>query len=133
MKIRISRTRTGSAALTRRELSNRFRNAVWNQPNAIVMLMACESAATNAETLYDFVIEFHRARAAAIVGVECNAFSGLLSQFSADVTVALSKGALLGQSMLDFRRKMLHRGNPLAFIFTAIGCADIEIQKTGKT
>jgi hypothetical protein len=115
--------------LVSRQLSNRFDDSAWQQPNAIVMLLACESAATNAETLHDFVMAFHRAGAAAIVGVECKAFSGLLAKFGGDVTVALCNQAPLGQAMLDFRRKLLQQGDPLAFVFTAIGCADVKIRK----
>jgi hypothetical protein len=92
--------------------------------------MACGSAATSPETLHDRVIALHRARAAAIVGVECRAFSGLLSTFGADVTVALWKQMPIGQAMLDFRRNLLQRGDPLGFIFTCIGCADVKLRRT---
>lgn len=118
-----------SAWLVGRELANRFRDSPWQQPHAIVMLMACESAATGPETLYDFVMALHRARAGAIVGVECRAFSGLLSAFGEDVTLALCNQTPLGQAMLDFRRKMLQRGDPLGFIFTGIGCADVQLKR----
>jgi hypothetical protein len=121
-----------SAWLVGRELSNRFRDEPWQQPNTIVLLMACESAATSPETLHDFVMGLHRARAAAVIGVECKAFSGLLAAFGQDIALALCNETALGQAMLDFRRKLLHTGHPLAFIFTSIGCADVKIAKAVK-
>jgi hypothetical protein len=73
-----------------------------------------------------------RAHASAVVGVECKAFSGLLASFSRDVGIALCNQVPLGQAMLDFRRKALHTGHPLAFIFTSIGSADVKLAKAVK-
>lgn len=103
-------------------------NGLWTQPNTLVMLLTCASAATNPETLHDHVIAFHRANAGGIIGTECQAYSDLLARFSQDLTALMYNSKQpLGKAMMLVRRKLLEEGNPLAFVFTCVGCADLVL------
>jgi hypothetical protein len=42
------------------------------------------------------------------------------------------RGQTLGAAMTDFRRRLLVAGNPLAFVFHALGGADIRLALKGK-
>jgi hypothetical protein len=102
--------------------------APWGQPRSIVMLMACESAATSLQTVNNFVNALRTAGASAIIGTECIIDSGFAASFAHSVTVALFKeNKTLGQAITAFRRESLEKGLPLAFAFNAIGNVDLKI------
>ena len=85
--------------------------------------------ATNPATLTDFVVAFHRARAGAIIGTECLAFSDCVSRFSQRFFPLLwERGVPLGEAMTEVRRALLQKGYPLAFIFSSIGRADLRVK-----
>jgi hypothetical protein len=117
--------------LTRLELANRAQDekVAWQQPRPIVLLMACESAATSHRTMNNFVVAFNTAGAAAVVGTESVVDSKLAAQFAKDISLAMFKGKIkLGTAITEFRRAALKHGNPLAFVFNAIGNVDLGIQ-----
>jgi len=120
----------GSKWLTEQKMSQRFQqNLAWDQPRTLVLILACESAATKAETINDFVTAFNAAGSAAVIGTECIVFSRLVARFAEEVTLALWKGTALGKANTEFRRRLLAAGNPLAFVFRSIGDADLTIQR----
>lgn len=101
----------------------------WSDRNPVVVLLTCDSMATNPATLTDFVVAFHRARAGAIIGTECLAFSDCVSRFSQRFFPLLwERGIPLGEAMTEVRRALLQKGYPLAFIFSAIGRADLRVR-----
>jgi hypothetical protein len=114
--------------LTQGHLDERLTSNTWEQPRPVVMLMACEAAAITARTINDFVSSFHTAGAAAVIGAEAVVASDLAAAFAGDVTKALWKQKSLGKAMARFRRKTLASGNPLAFLFHAIGDVDLTLQ-----
>jgi len=109
--------------VTAREKS---RQAWSRQPRSVVLLMACGSAATEVGTLNDFVTSLSSAGAAAVVGTECLVFSRLVTLFSQALTADLWGGKVtLGEAIKNFRRRLVRAGNPLAFVFSAAGNADL--------
>lgn len=100
------------------------------QPNTLVLLMACSSGATEMTTVNDFVLSWTSVGAAGIVGTECLTFSRLVSRFARDVTCAMLTATppkTLGDAVKDFNRQMIHAGNPLGFVFNCLGDADLTI------
>jgi hypothetical protein len=75
------------------------------------------------------VVAFNTAGAAAIVGTECIVDSKFAAQFAQEISVAMLRGKIrLGAAITSFRRTSLQHGNPLAFVFNAIGDVDLRIQ-----
>jgi hypothetical protein len=100
----------------------------WPAPNSVVMLLSCESAATSPATLSSLVLSFLKAHAGAVVGTECMAFSGLLARFGTEFVEGMIRDHQpLGEVLRSTRRRLLHQGNPLAFVVNAIGVADLKI------
>lgn len=100
----------------------------WQDPNTVVVLLTCESAATTPETLTDFVIAFHRAKAGAIIGTECLALSDCVARFSERFfRLVWDEGMSVGEAMTQVRRALLQQGYPLAFVFSCIGRADLKV------
>lgn len=114
-------------------VSNReFDDGSWNQPRSVVLLMACGSATTEVSTLNDFMMAVSGAGAGAVVGTECLVFSRLVSRFAREVAMDLWQGtATLGESIQGFRRRLVADGNPLGFVFTATGNADLMLKLQG--
>jgi hypothetical protein len=101
----------------------------WSVPSSIVLLLACESAATSPQTLTDFVLAFHEAGAAAIVGTEAQADAELLLEAGKELMGSLLQAHQpLGEAMRRLRVLLLQQGNPLAFVFASVGNADLRIE-----
>lgn len=116
--------------LTADEITDYAANAPsdWDQPNSIILLMACEALNMNASTLNDHALALTAAGAAAVVGPECRIFSPFACRVAEDLILALLKeGKTLGVALSDFRRHLVRAGNPLGFAFTAYGDADVAI------
>jgi hypothetical protein len=122
----------GKSWLRADDILKRVKKKEWEQPCTLVMLMGCETALTELGTLTDFVTALQSARAGAVVGTECVAFSRLLARFATEVTLALWQKTKLGQAVTEFRRLMLRAGNPLAFVFQAIGGTDVHLALGGE-
>jgi hypothetical protein len=101
----------------------------WSEPGTLILLMACESAATGIETINDFVTSLASVGAAAVVGTECIVFSDFVYQFAKRLTTGLwqNSNMSLGQAMLKQRRQLFQSGNPLAFVFECIGDSDLRV------
>jgi hypothetical protein len=115
--------------LLRQEIAERYTKdpVGWRQPRSIVLLMACESAATEVATVNDFVTAWNAAGAGAIVGTECVVGADLAASFAESVTTELWNGKTLGEAMTNFRREAVTRGNPLGLVFHAIGDVDLTV------
>ena len=101
----------------------------WGDPQTVVFLMAC-STFEQKDLLSDFGISFHSAGAGAVVGTEAPVFSALLSLFAREVTRAWWGGVSLGEAIRAFRHRLLVGGNPLGFVFTLLGNADLRIKRS---
>lgn len=97
------------------------------QPEPIVLLLACGSAGVQLETLNHLFTSLVRAGTAAVVGAETLTFTRLVSPFARDLTVALCQGETLGEALRQARGRLLAAGNPLGFVFTAFGDADLQL------
>jgi len=97
----------------------------WELPHSVVLLVACESAADDLATLGSFLNAFATARAGAVVGTESTIFSGLAARFSKEVAAHLLNNVPLGDAILRFRRNLLQELNPLGFVFTPYGDAEL--------
>ncbi|HVR39277.1 MAG TPA: CHAT domain-containing protein [Thermoanaerobaculia bacterium] len=104
----------------------------WNGHHPLVILAACDSAGEDLLTMNGFVTAFAKARAGAVLGTETTVFESLARRFSRSVAEALLKNQSLGVAVLDFRRELLHELNPLGFVFSAYGDADLARLKTGN-
>ncbi|WP_426536934.1 peptidoglycan-binding protein [Bradyrhizobium sp. McL0615] len=113
------------------EITDRVLEKTWDQPRTLVLLMGCQTALVDLGSLVGFGTAFNSARAAGIAGTEVVAFSRLLTRFAQDITLSLWKKEKLGAAISAFRRRLLVAGNPLAFVFQALGGADIHL-KIGK-
>jgi hypothetical protein len=109
------------------EIVDRVLNSSWEQPHTLVLLMGCQTSLAEIGTLSDFGAAFNSARAAGVVGTEVVAFSRLLTRFATEVALALWHEEKLGPAITGFRRRLLVAGNPLAFVFSALGGADIQL------
>ena len=109
--------------LTDRQISD----GDWEQPRTLVLLMACGAAATDIRTLNDLVMAFTSVRAAAIAGTECVVFTALAARFTKEITLDLWGGKPLGEAVMNFNRRLVSSGNPLAFVFNYLGDADLKI------
>jgi hypothetical protein len=100
----------------------------WSQPNSIVLLLTCESAATSPDQLSGFVTAFHRARAGAVIGTECLALTDCMERFAKRFLPMVWQEQLpLGKAMTQVRRDLLRQGYPLAFVFSCVGAADLKV------
>ena len=99
----------------------------WCQPRTVVLMMACDSAATEVATVNDFVTAWNTAGAGAIVGTECIVGSNLAAEFAESVTKGLWGGKTLGETMTAFRRDAVKQGNPLGLVFHAVGDVDLTV------
>jgi hypothetical protein len=125
-RIKLSATQTldGTSVFTRAQLAGRLRN-----PRPLVFLMACGSSATKLATHAGLSLAVWSAGAAAVVGTEATVFTPLVQQFVDGLVRSLWNGSALGEAMTDFRRQRLKAANPLAFVFTAFGDADLKVEK----
>jgi hypothetical protein len=99
---------------------------ILQKPQPLVLLMACSSAAVELRTLNDLFKSLVRAGAAGVVGNETVINTKLASTFAGELTGRLWKGESFGESIRLVRRRMLAQGNPLGFILTAFGDADLQ-------
>lgn len=118
----------GQQWLRDRDVRTRRRsNNVIGPPQPIILLLGCGTAAVEMNTLNSLFTSFVSAGAAAIVGTECLVFTDLASLFAHDVTITMIRdGESFGDALRLFRRTLLEKGNPLGFVFTAFGDADLR-------
>jgi hypothetical protein len=101
----------------------------WSQPRSAVVMMACASSTTGAETLTDFTTAWNACGASAIVGTECVIGPQLAAEFARLFAMRAWKDKTnLGDVMAEIRADLLAEGNPLAFLFHAVGDIDLVLQ-----
>ena len=116
--------------LTNDDVFDRIRHGPWETPQSLVLLMACASAVSDLRSLVSMLETFTAAPAGAVVGTETPVVTSLVSRFASDLTMAMWRDddkLSLGAAMTEVRRRLLQRGNPLAFAFSAYGNGDITI------
>ncbi len=102
--------------------------SAWTQPNSLVLLMACESAAVSVATISGLVDALTQCGAAGVVGTECDVFSDLVGRFAGELTLRMwSDGQSLGEAIVALRRELLLEGNPLGFAFTPFGPSELHL------
>jgi hypothetical protein len=95
-------------------------------PRSVIILAACDSAASDLLSMNDFIKAFGGARAGAVVGTETTVFESLARTFARELSKALLDRRKLGEAVLDFRRRLLLAHNPLGLMFTAFGHAGLQ-------
>ncbi len=109
--------------------------AKWKEPNPVVVLAACETAAASLESITSFLSAFADARASAVIGTETTVFEGLACRFAQEIATSLmqpsagiepDKRRTLGDAVLQFRRELLLDFNPLGLVFTPYGDAGLH-------
>jgi hypothetical protein len=100
----------------------------WIDPHPIIVLAACEAVAEDMQSLTGFLGAFADARAAAVVGTETVVFEGLAARFGKALVQAVLTNRSLGEAMLAFRRALIAELNPLGFVFTPYGDADLKVE-----
>lgn len=129
----------GDRWLVQRVLMNRLLpgavgEAEWTDPHTIVILAACGSGAVDLRELVTFVDIFARAAAAAVVGTETVIFEGLACELIESIVLPMVReGSELGTAVLEFRRKLLRRLNPLGFVVTPYGDAGTRLLREEET
>lgn len=115
--------------LLRRKIAEHYMKcpAAWGEPRSLVLLMACESAATEVATVNDFVTAWNTAGAGAIIGTECIVGAALAASLAEKVTRDLWNNKSLGEAMTNFRRASVTSGNPLGLVFHAVGDVDLTV------
>jgi hypothetical protein len=94
-------------------------------PQPLILLMSCQASAVELKTLNDLFSSLIRAGAAGVVGTETVIDTKLAAEFSKQITLKLWQPQSYGQALRLVRRNMLLQGNPLGFVFTAFGDADL--------
>jgi hypothetical protein len=111
-----------------KDLSKRVQLAEWDDPNSLVLLMACGSAATDLSTLVTMLQTFAAAPAAAVIGTETPVVTSLVSHFATKLSLAMWRdGDSLAEAITNARRALLASANPLGFGFSAYGNGDLKI------
>src|SRR5258706_5757587 len=88
-------------------------------------MAACDSAGEDLLTMNGFITAFAKARAGAFLGTETTVFEPLARDFALAVTKSLVGHQSLGTALLDFRRGLLQKLNPLGFVFSGYGDAEL--------
>jgi hypothetical protein len=113
--------------MANRVTDNAFTAGRWDaDPRTVIILAACESAATDLLSMNDFIKAFGSARAGAVIGTETSVFETLARRFARTLSKALLDRRKLGEAILDFRRELLRERNPLGLLFTAFGHAGLQ-------
>jgi hypothetical protein len=99
------------------------------EPHVLTLLMACGSVVTDAQTLNNFVTALSDAGASAVVGTEAVAFTGLVAHVAGEIATQMwtPTEASLGAAVKDVRRRLVTQGNPLGFVFSFSGSADLTL------
>jgi hypothetical protein len=102
--------------------------AKWDAPRTVLILAACDSAATSDATLNDFVTAFNTAGAGAILGTQVEVGANQATQFAGDVTTLLWNSTSLGETMQAVRAGLVMSGDPGGFLFQSFGDVDLKLQ-----
>ncbi|MCB2149389.1 MAG: hypothetical protein KQI81_23110 [Deltaproteobacteria bacterium] len=107
--------------------SYKRRHKALGPPQPVILLLGCGTAAVEMQTLNSLFTSLINAGAAAVIGTECLVFTDLACQLAKDLTdLMINKDHNFGDAMRFFRSKLMEGGNPLGFVFTAFGDADLK-------
>jgi hypothetical protein len=91
--------------------------------------MGCGSAATKLTTHAGLSLAVWSAGAAGVVSTEATVFTSGVKQFVDELMKSLWNGRALGEAMTEYCRQRLGAANPLGFVFTAFGDADLKVEE----
>jgi len=84
----------------------------------LVILNACETGRLSSMNTRDFAGDFIRYGARGVVATEHAVPDVLASEFTKELYSHLLEGKKLGESILETRRELLRRGNPLGLLYS---------------
>lgn len=119
-----------SGWLSEQDVSNRAGRMpqAWGSPNSLILLMACESAPTGDQALTNFVQTWITSGAGAVVGTETVVGTRLAADFAQRFTAQFWQDRKeLGAVMSAVRAELVSEGNPLGFLFHAIGDLEMKV------
>jgi hypothetical protein len=94
----------------------------------LVILNACETGRINTMTTRHFAGDFIRYGARGVVATEHAVPDTLAFEFTEELYVHLLKGKKLGESMIETRRELLGRGNPIGLLYSLYAPAAIKLE-----
>jgi hypothetical protein len=104
----------------------------WSDPRSVVLLAACSGGVVDITSVRNFVNVFTGVGAGAVVGPETLIYEGLARQFAIEMSEALVNGVSVGAAVVQFRRNLLRKFNPLGLVFTPYGFADLAAPSTSS-
>jgi hypothetical protein len=105
-----------------------------DQPHALVVLNACDSAAYSPKLVYGFLGKLRLLGAAGVIGSEVKLYTGFARPFGLQLMRDMLSGHSLGQTFLDTRRHFLRQGNPLGLIYSLYAPVNLHLhQELGCT
>lgn len=96
-------------------------------PQPLVLLMACESSAARIEVANDLFDKLNRINAAGVVGAEIDIGVRLGRETGLDLMTRVAGGVSVGEALLQMRRDLLRRWNPLGLVLTANAPAALHL------
>jgi hypothetical protein len=97
---------------------------------ALVFMNCCSSTAFTPYTPGKFVTQFIRSRKASVViGTETTIFEALAREMGTAFLSHLLSGKDAGTALLEARRSLLAKGNPLGLVYTLYGSAGSKLPK----
>jgi hypothetical protein len=106
---------------------DRFHWAEAGNPQPLVVLIACESAAARPETMHGLIGFLRNAMASGVLGSEITIDTGLGRTWGYRFMSALVTGQSVGECFLQLRHDMLRRYNPLGLAFSMYAPASLHI------
>jgi hypothetical protein len=121
---------SGQEWFTLKNLTDRSTQAVdwWDDPRTIVLLAACQSAATDRDALNDFVTALNTAGAGAIVGTQAVIGGNQAADFAERITRNLWALMPLGEAIHAVRSETVQDGDPGGFLLQSFGDIDLKLQ-----
>jgi hypothetical protein len=120
---------SGQEWFTLKNLTDRSTQAVdwWDDPRTIVLLAACQSAATDRDALNDFVTALNTAGAGAIVGTQAVIGGNQAADFAERITRNLWALMPLGEAIHAVRSETVQDGDPGGFLLQSFGDIDLKL------
>ena len=92
-----------------------------------MVLNACDSLALVPEVIHGFLGKLRGLGACGVIGTEITVWTTLARPFGLSVLGAFLRGDSLGEAILDARRDLLRRFNPLGLAYTPHAPATLHL------
>lgn len=100
----------------------------WDDPRTVVIFAPCNSAATDADTLNDFVTALNTAGAGAIIGMQSLVAGSQATEFAEQLTNRLWAYDSFGDAIHNVRSETVMSGDPGGFLLQSFGDIDLTLQ-----